>query len=42
MAWWAEGRLAPILRSQSAPLAEGARLLAGFEGGGAVGKPSVR
>ena len=38
MAWWEEGRLAPVI-GETAPLAEGARLLAGFEGGGATGKP---
>ena len=38
MAWWAEGKLSPII-SESAPLADGARLLSGFAGGGAAGKP---
>ena len=38
MTWWAEGKLAPIL-GETAPLADGARVLDGFAGGGAVGKP---
>ena len=38
MTWWAEGKLAPII-GETAPLADGARLLAGFADGGAVGKP---
>lgn len=36
--WWAEGKLAPII-SETAPLEDGPRLLAGFADGGATGKP---
>ncbi len=38
MRWWAEGRLDPVI-SATAPLADGARLLAGFADGGSTGKP---
>lgn len=38
MRWWTEGRLDPVI-SATAPLEEGARLLAGFADGGSTGKP---
>ena len=40
MTWWADGKLRPII-GERAPLEDGARLLAGFADGGAVGKPVI-